>query len=453
MPAPGRELLGVDRHYPSTMPVDDPRGEGDPADDPTAYGPPLHPDDRLWRHPSEVGRDMRSASGDPSGEVTVPVVALDADRRRWRPGVGTVAVGVLSGVLASLLTVSGLALTGALDGRVVERITEAASGPRSLEATTQPALLTTGTPDVAGIARRVEPALARLEVTTTVGRQTGTAVAVRTDGVFLTSADLLVNATDVTLVLTDGERLKATLVGVDRVTNLGVLRIAAKATTAPTWGDSAALVFGSDAIVVGAAEQNARSPSVAKGVVSAVGATYVLDDGTTLHDLIQTDANMVRGTKGGVLLSGNGSVVGIITTVGKDETGSDRTGFAMPIEYARALAESYIQYGHPSPVWLGIVGRTLPKDRADSLGVPGGVQVDTVAAQSPAQVAGIAAGDIIVAADQRPVETWSAMNLALRRLDPGDMLPLTIRRGDETLQTLTFVSRQPESYTDPPATQ
>ena len=78
---------------------------------------------------------------------------------------------------------------------------------------------------MAAIARRVEPALARVEVTTTVGRQTGTAVAVRTEGVFLTSADLLANSTDVTLVLTDGERLKATLVGVDRVTNLGVLRI------------------------------------------------------------------------------------------------------------------------------------------------------------------------------------------------------------------------------------
>lgn len=434
------------------MPVDDPRGEGDPADDPTPYGPPLHPDDRLWRHPSEVGRAMRSTGGEHPADVAVPVVAPAERRGRWRPGAGTIAVGVLSGVLASLLTVGGLALTGVLDGRVVERITEPTSAPRSLEATTQPALLTTG-PDVAAIARRVEPTLARIEVTTNTGRQTGTAVAVRTDGVFLTSADLLVNSTDVTLTLTDGERLKASVVGVDRVTNLGVLRIAAKATTTPTWGDSSGLVFGADAIVVGAAEQNARSPSVAKGVVSAVGATYVLDDGTTLHDLIQTDANMVRGTKGGVLLSGSGTVVGIITTVGKDETGSDRTGFAMPIEYARALAESYIQYGHPSPVWLGIVGRTLPKDQADSLGIPGGVQVDTVAAQSPAQVAGIAAGDIIVAADQRPVDTWSAMNLALRRLDPGDMLPLTIRRGEETVQTLTFVSRQPETYTDTPTQQ
>src|SRR4051794_32917114 len=149
MLAPGREPLGTHRQYPSTMPVDDPRGEGEPADDPSPSGPPLHPDDRLWRHPSEVGRAMRSASGETSGETAVPVVGLGADQHRWRPGAGTVAVGVLSGIFASLLTVGGLAVTGALDGRVVERITETASGPRSLEATTQPALLSTGTPDVA----------------------------------------------------------------------------------------------------------------------------------------------------------------------------------------------------------------------------------------------------------------------------------------------------------------
>ena len=106
----------------------------------------------------------------------------------------------------------------------------------------------------------------------------------------------------------------------------------------------------------------------------------------------------------------------------------------MPIEYARALAESFIQYGHPSPVWLGIVGRTLPKDRAEQPRHPRrragrhGRRPEPGAAGRAS-----AAGDIIVAADGTPVDTWSAMNLALRRLNPGDTLPLTIRRGDETL--------------------
>jgi S1-C subfamily serine protease len=427
------------------MAFDDPSSGPQDGDDQPPAGLPLHPDDRLWRHPSEVGREMRA--------LPVPLVEHPeppAPRRRWRRGGGLVVVGVVSGLLTATLMLGGLALSGAFDRRVIERVYEPQGTPRAFEAATQPALLANGAPDVAAVARRVEPALARLEVTTQVGRQTGTAVAVRTDGVFLTSADVLAGATDVSLVLGDGEKVPATLVGVDRVTNLGVLRISGHATTVPTWGDSSGLMFGSDAVVVGAAEQNARSPSVAKGVVSAIGATYVLDDGTTLHDLVQTDANMVRGTKGGVLLSGSGAVVGIITTVGKDEAGVERTGFAMPIEYARALAESYIQYGHPSPVWLGIVGRTLPRAQADGLGIPGGVQVDTIAPQSPAQLAGIAAGDIIVAVNNEPVDTWSAMNLVLRRLDPGDLLPLTIQRGSDTVQTLTYVARQPETYTDLP---
>jgi S1-C subfamily serine protease len=287
-----------------------------------------------------------------------------------------------------------------------------------------------------------------VEVSTPGGHQSGTAVAVRGDGFFLTSADLLGHPDDVSLVLSDNRRVKATVVGVDRVTNLGVLRTEADKVTVPTWGTSSQVVAGTEAVVVGAAEANARSASVAKGVVSAVGARYTLENGTTLHDLIRTDANLTAGSVGGVLLEPNGSVVGIISTIGKDPSGVARIGYAMPIEYAKALADSYIVFGHPAPVWLGVVGTTLPKEQADSMGIPGGVLVDTVMPQSPAQLAGILPADVIVAIDNTPVDTWSAMNLALRRLDPGDPLTLTLHRGSDTIQTLTFVARPPQSYTN-----
>ena len=209
---------------------------------------------------------------------------------------------------------------------------------------------------VAAMARRVEPALARVEVSTPLGRQAGTAVAVRQEGYYLTSADLLANKDDVWLVLANDQSVRATVVGIDRVTNLGVLRAGGDPGRPPHLGIEPGAAAGADAVVVGAAERGARGPSVAKGVVSAVGVRYQIDDGTTLHDLIRTDANMIPGSKGGVLLDSAGAVVGIITTIGKDEAGVERIGFAMPIEYASALADSFILFGHPAPVWLGIVG-------------------------------------------------------------------------------------------------
>jgi S1-C subfamily serine protease len=417
------------------MAFDDPSGD---ADDGPSPGPPLHPDDRLWRHPSEIGRSL------------VPSVRTPEAPARRRPAItALVAVATTAGLVGSSITVGVLAVGGAFDRQVVQRVYEQPTvAARNFEVA---AGATASGDSVAAMARRVEPALARVEVSTPLGRQTGTAVAVRQEGYYLTSADLLAKKDDVWLVLPNDQSVRATVVGVDRVTNLGVLRAGGDPVAVPTWGASSPLVAGADAVVVGAADRGARSPSVAKGVVSAVGVRYQLDEGTTLHDLIRTDANMIPGSKGGVLLDAAGAVVGIITTIGRDEAGVERIGFAMPIEYASALADSFILYGHPAPVWLGIVGRSLPRDQAEALGIPGGVAIDTVVPQSPAQLADVAANDIIVAVDGTPIDTWSAMNLALRRLDPGDPLTLTIQRGTESFQALTYVARPPETYTDLPA--
>lgn len=418
------------------MGFDDVSGD---SDDRSSSGPPVHPDDRLWRHPSEVGGAMRS------------VVAADNKHAARRSTSVLMTLGITSGIIASVMTVGGMALAGAFHRSAAPQHSYAQTlgASRAFGVSTTPATLVTATTDVSTNARRVEPGLALVEVTTKSGRLTGTAVAVRSDGFFLTSADLLQQKDDVWLTMSDGKRSRATVVGVDRVTNLGVLRTTEiNKVTLPTWGASSGLLAGADAVVVGAADSNARSPSVARGLISAVGVRYTLEDGTTLHDLLRTDAYLTAASTGSVLLDADGAVIGIVTTVGKDSTGVARLGYATPIEYAKALADSYIIFGHPAPVWLGVNGTTLTKDRADSLGIPGGVLVDTVSPQSPAQVATLAPGDVIVAMDNRPVDTWSTMNLVLRSLEAGDGVTITVRRGADTIQTFTFLGRPPETYRD-----
>jgi S1-C subfamily serine protease len=420
------------------MAFDDPSGD---ADDRSSSGPPLHPDDRLWRHPSEVGGAMRGAA-----------LAAGVSKPPKRSRSALLAVGLTSGIIASVMTVGALTLVGALDRTAVptRSYTSAIGANRGFEVSTTPASLSTLSTDPSTMARRVEPGLARVEVTTKSGRLTGTAVAVRADGFFLTSAELLQND-DVWLTTADGNRSRATVIGVDRVTNLGVLRSESDKVTVATWGTSGGMVAGADAVIVSAANSNARSPSVARGMISATGVRYTLDDGTVLHDLVRTDANLVPDAVGGVMLDRDGAVIGIVTTIGKDPAGVARTGYAMPIEYAKALADSYIVFGHPAPVWLGVVGTTLSKEQAESLGITGGVLVDSVTPQSPAQIANLQPGDVIVAIDNKPVDTWSTMNLALRSLDPGDPLNITFRRGADTVQQLTFVARPPQTYRDQPS--
>lgn len=432
------------------MPFDDLSGDADDG----SFGAPLPPEDRLWRHPSEM-KAGPLPSGNRSDITPLAGAAVSPPSATGQQGGvrggawAMVAVGTISGLVASMLTVGVLAARGMLD-HTIERVVEAPLPPatRYLEP-----ISTSGSgqsPEVATIARRIEPSLARVEVQTPMGVVSGTAVAVRSEGFYLTSADLLERRSDVALVLSGGNRVPATVLGIDQVTNLAVLRATSSPAVVPTFGSSTQLVAGADAVVIGAAERSARSPSVAKGVVNAVGVRYLLNNGTTLHDLIRTDANMVPGTKGGVLTDSNGAVVGVITTIGKDDAGAERIGFAMPIEYAKAMADNFLLFGRPAPVWLGIGCVTLPRNDAEARGIPGGVLVQTVVPQSPAQLVGVAPGDIVVAIDNAPIDTWSAMNLALRKLSPGYPLTLTLLRGEQTIQALTYVVRPPETITDIP---
>src|SRR5215207_1577023 len=212
---------------------------GGDADDGPSPGPPIHPDDRLWRHPSEIGRSLRPVGDDLPGAGELPVAG------RRLASTALIAIAVTAGLVGSSLTVGVLFLGGTFDRQVVQQVYEQPSvAARNFEVA---AGVAAPGDTVAAMARRVEPALARVEVSTPLGRQAGTAVAVRQEGYYLTSADLLANKDDVWLVLPNDQSVRATVVGDDRVTNLGVLRAGGDPVAVPTWGASSPLVAGADA--------------------------------------------------------------------------------------------------------------------------------------------------------------------------------------------------------------
>jgi putative serine protease PepD len=394
--------------------------DDDSAADDGPFGPLLPPDDRLWRHPSEL-----------SWDAPRPV----EPQRPLRPW----AVALVSGVTGAVLAVGLAALVGALDGDVPERVVERVPVENELGAFAR-----LGVPDgVPAVADRVGPSVVRLDVAADGSTLTGSGV-VFDDGTVVTSAHVVADATTVTLVLADGTALPATVVGTDRLTDVAVVAVADQHVSAVRWvpavlGTATDLEVGQPAIAVGSPLGLTGEPSVTVGVVSGLH-RRVDADGVVLHDMIQTDAPVARGSSGGALSDAAGVVVGITTALAGTEPGLDGLAFATPIDVARRVAEDLLADGDVERPWLGIEGADAGRTLASS---DGGVDVVTVVPAAPADAAGIEAGDVIVAFDGQRVRSMSELVVALRRRAPGDVVPVHVQRGEHVVSLEVLLGERP----------
>ena len=363
-------------------------------------------------------------------------------------GVLVAVAGLVGGLVGSVGTVSGLFALGVFDRdtQVIE-----ASAPTTAAAApvvTSPAQVTSGvaTTEPATIARQTGPALFRIEADGPQGKEIGTALVVQS-GYVATSRELIQSATTILASADGSKKAKAELVGEDEWTNIAVLKVDSALLT-PTWGNSRSLVAGDDVVIVGAAEATSKTPSVAVGVVNNLKLRQTLDSGMILHDLLRTDTNLLPGSRGSVVVArSTGSVVALVTTVGRDETGVERIGYATPIETVRASAEALIRTkGRPNEAWLGIQGESLSDEDAAALGVAGGVKVMAVRELSPASLAKIAPGDVIIEVNSKPIAGMNPLVIALRSIGPGNPASLTLRRGAETIGVWTPLQNPPDDW-------
>lgn len=378
------------------MPLDD-----DADDDVGGIGPPLPPDDRLWRHPSEL-RQHPPAGGHERSEAPPP------------PRSGSWTVAVVAGLTGAALSTAALAATGWLAPDVVERevvekvaVTPVVSSPTAR-----------GDQGVVAVAQRLSPAIVRLDVTTPEGLSTGSGVLFRDDGLLLTSAHVVEGVTAISVVLTDGRRLAGTLLGLDEVTDIALVDLEGHDFPVAVLGTSADLEVGAPTIAIGSPLGLAGGPSVTTGVISAIDRRVETSRGEPLHGMIQTDAPIAPGSSGGALLDAAGSVIGITTAVA-DQPGG-RFGFATPIDLAHRVAEQLLRTGHMAHGWIGVEGTDLASAEAQRMGVAGGASVRAVIAGSPAEAAGLAVDDVITEVDGRPVSSISGLVVRLRDHDPGD---------------------------------
>lgn len=384
----------------------------EPDDEPQPYRVPPAPDDRLWRHPSEM------AVNRPPGR-----------RQLW-------VVGLTSALAASVLS-TGLAV---LAGNLLD----AGGGQRAVDTAglfPQPTLTNAPT-DVVEVAERVRPAIVQLKVEK--GRAgSGSGVLFRSDGHLLTNAHVVDGATSVVVVLASGREVAARVVGSDPDSDTAVVKVDGGPYPVASLGSTADLKVGQEAIAIGSPLGLSGGPSVTVGVVSALHRSVRTRTGQNLIDMVQTDAPIAPGSSGGALLDSNGRVIGITTAVAMTDTGAEGFGFATPIDAARSAAEQLITTGKVVTVWLGVEGSDLDGATAVELNVEGGAMIEKVKADSPAEKAGLAPRDVIVKVDGKPVTSMGMLVVTVRAHRPGDVFTVEIVRDRQRHGMTVSVAERP----------
>jgi len=258
----------------------------------------------------------------------------------------------------------------------------------------------------------------------------GSGVIIDPEGTIVTNYHVVARSEEIVVTLADGRRFDAELIGADAATDMAVLKIEAHDLPKADWGDSDSVEVGEMVWAIG--NPFGLDRTLTYGIVSAVGRRGVLEN--PLQEFLQTDAAINPGNSGGPLVDVHGHVMGITTAiVGKDYSG---IGFAIPSNTARTVTDEIRRTGHVERGYLGMALAVVQS-------AINGAVVVAVEPRSPAALAGVQPGDVVVSYDGQPIAAPSALVLLLTRSPIGTEVPIEILRGDRRLTITVHVGRRP----------
>ena len=274
----------------------------------------------------------------------------------------------------------------------------------------------------------------------------GSGVVISADGLIMTNHHVIDNSTQVRVVFEDGRMYESEIIGSDRLTDIGLLKISASNLVPISIGNSEALKVGDLAVAIGHPLTLGAAPTVTTGVVSALERRLdvggeAMNSGVTLFGLIQTDAPITRGSSGGALINNNGELIGITTAIATADVGAEGLGFAVPVNLALGIADDLLKEGRILHAFLGILGAQHFDTAEDGARVFSGVIIQELYGPGNEVFAigkaGALAGDIIKKINGVNVKTLDGLITVLRQKRAGDTVEIEILRNSQTI-TLVF---------------
>ena len=328
---------------------------------------------------------------------------------------------------------------------------ETTSGTTSAKSETSSSGSSSSSSNVASVVNEVMPSV--VSITSTIqssnyygfgtqeseGAGSGFIVAKTKDNLMIaTNNHVVSDATSLTVGFADDTTAKATVVGTDSSADLAVISVklsdikdsTASKIKVATLGSSDDLKVGEEVVAIGNALGYGQS--VTTGVVSAKNREVSLTDGTM--NLLQTDAAINPGNSGGVLINMDGQVIGI-NNAKLEDTSVEGMGYAIPISTAKTILTDLMNASSVSTkdaAFLGVVGRDINESYSNALGIPSGIYVSQVVSGSPAEKAGISAGDVITKFEGNNVSTMSGLKEKLAIKKANTKVKITFKRANQS---------------------
>jgi S1-C subfamily serine protease len=298
-----------------------------------------------------------------------------------------------------------------------------------------------------------------MQVTPQQGQGSGFIIDKR--GYILTNNHVVDNASKITVTLSNGKKLAATLVGRDAESDLAVIKVTdAAVNDVVELGDSNALRVGQKTLAIG--NPFGLGQTLTSGIVSALRRSIRTEEDIQIDDVIQTDAPINPGNSGGPLLNSSGEVIGINTSIFTTSGGYQGIGFAIPINRAKEIAAQLISTGKVARPWLGAAA-TVPVNELSQyvdLGIDKGLLLVQIYENSPADKAGLRGGDrmvivgryrlliggdIIISIDNNPISEDDDIDRIISRKKIGDKITVKIFRDGRLIDVPVTLTEKPQN--------
>ena len=424
------------------------------VDDQIEYVEPTSPIDQT----TELGFGGGSGSLPPPAPPE-PVPSAPKPRGTKRSAL----LGGVAGAVIAALVVGGIAVTR--DDNSSTTSAPAASSEPANQSATEPSAEANEAPaapsgpsgaaetlDIRAVLRKVEPSVVAIETGLVnqagglFGRGAGTGVIISEDGLVLTNNHVIESADSIMVRLFDGRELPADLVGSSPADDVALVHIRDVSGLTPAdLGASSELVVGDEVVAIGNALDLEGTPTVTRGIVSALNRS-ISSDSESLDNLIQTDAAINPGNSGGPLVNADGQVVGINTAI---IDGAQTLGFAIAIDAIKPLIEDIPQGGGDvrGLAFLGVSSvqvSELDAATLDNFGITSdsGAVILSITPGSAAEDLGLEEGDVVTSVDGQAVTTPDDLGQSIRSHEPGDEITVEWQRDGETQTgTATLGSR------------